>query len=840
MRKNQKIVFVSLVAFFFLFLSLFLIGEENSKHLSNDEMTSGDPGHPGWMEQWREMKTLGTGRVDRDLIGSIRDEQRQVGRRQDANLMDVKEIGPNNVGGRTRALLVDWSNTDHLLGGGVSGGLWQSFDRGANWVSVNDFASNLSVTDITQSPFDPAVFYYCSGEAAGNSAGIPGDGIYKSLDGGQSFEKLPASSIAAFDYCWKIAHSPVDSNTVYVATRSAGLYRTTDAGRHFRLVFSAGGRGITDVELFPDSSVLIGVHSMGIYYSPNGDSGSFVRQDTGLPSFGFRRIELAYCDSFPQVVYSILENSDGDGVTGLYRSDDGGMHWDSVGNPTAGLISFAFPWYCMTLSVKPDDPEYVLAGSTEMGYSLNAGKSWVKLKYSHADNHVSVFDPNDPEIFYVGNDGGVYRYHTSDAKYKMEDLNNGYNVTQFYAGSFFPEGTDFYGGTQDNGTQSTKNGAPEFEHIFGGDGAFNQINQQFPTVAYVSWQNGHIYSTYNAQQPKPAFSKIMNEMDEDGDNSIDDGAWFINPFEINRKNGFHLFFPTRKRLWMSITGGSNWIPITHNLSSAGQPYSVGISNTLDPMVYLGGSNAMLFRIDSAYTMTGPEPAANLSSTVPDSVTNDFIACIAVSPSTDSVIYVAFSNFSVNPRIYKVIYADTDTPQWISLQSNLPAGLPVNWVEVSPLSDSVLILATDFGVYSSLDAGNSWQLEPDLPKVSVHQLRLRHSDGKLFIFTHGRGAFTATIPGDFSKLPSGREEILSENWNDLKVFPNPAGAEIRVEHSFVNGPVHYQVLDLNGRTHLNGVLPDDGRIGLQGLENGSFLLLLRSNNHSMGRRFVHNR
>ena len=835
MYKKTILLCIGIAAFFFFYP--FQAGNDLDVNTA-ESISENGPAHPGWMAQWKEMKTLGTGRVDPGLIRSIRREQRQTGRRQSGNLSDVAEIGPNNVGGRTRALLIDWSDTSHLLAGGVSGGLWQSFDRGASWTSVNDFASNLSVSDITQSPFDPAVFYYCSGEAAGNSAGIPGDGIYKSVDGGRSFEQLPSTAVAAFDYCWKIEHSPVDSNTVYVATRSGGLYRTTDAGEHFNLLFSLGGQGITDVELFPDSGVLIGVHSMGIYYSPNGDSGSFVRQDTGLPSSGFRRVEMAYCDSFPQVVYSLLEGSDGNSVTGLYRSDDGGLHWDSVGNPMEGLISFAFPWYCMTLSVKPDDPEYVLAGSTGMGYSLNAGKSWVRLEYSHADNHVTVFDPADPETFYVGNDGGVYRYHTSNAKFRTEDLNNGYNVTQFYAGSFFPEGIDFYGGTQDNGTQSTKNGEPAFDHIFGGDGSFNQVNQQFPTVAYVSWQSGHIYASYNAHQRKPGFSSIMNEMDADGDNNIDDGAWFINPFETNRTDGFQLFFPTRKRLWMSITGGSNWVPVTNNLSSTGQPYAVGVSKNKNPTVYLGGSNAMLFRIDSAYTMTGPEPAANLSGTVPDSVSNDFIACIAVSPSWDSVIYVAFSNYSSNPRIYKVIYANTDTPSWISLQGNLPAGLPANWVEVSPLSDSVLVLATDFGVYTSLDAGSSWQLEPDLPKVSVHQLRLRHSDGKLFIFTHGRGAFTATIPGDFSNLPSGREDFMPDALHDLKIFPNPAGAWLRVEHPAESGTLHYELLDLNGRILLSGVLPDDGRIDLQALESGTFLLILRSDNLSLAGRIVH--
>ncbi len=796
------------------------------------------PGHPGWKEQWNEMKTLGSGYVDRELIAEIRNSQRLSQSRSTGHLLDIEEIGPSNVGGRTRAFLVDWSDTSHLLAGGVSGGVWQSHDRGRSWQSVNDMASNLSVSAIAQNPFDPRIIYYATGESAGNSAGIPGDGIYRSDDGGATFERLPFTAQSAFDYNWRVECSPVDSHSVYVATRYDGLWRSLDDGQSFQQVFRSGSRSITDIELFPDSSLLIGVHSDGIYYSPNGDSGTFVKSDTGLPLFGFSRIEMAYSDSFPETVYAAMESNSGSSITGIYRSDDGGMSWDSVGNPMIANISFAFPWYCLTLAVKPDDPDYVLAGSAGMGYSQNGGKTWIELEYSHADNHTTVFDPMDPNTFYVGNDGGIYRYNTANAKFKREDLNNGYNVTQFYAGSFFPDGIDFYGGTQDNGTQSTKNGKDEFVHIFGGDGAFNQISQQFPTIAYVSWQNGHIYATSNAHKMEPSFTKIMNELDADNDNAIDDGAWFINPFEINRQDGFQLFFPTRKRLWMSITGGSNWTPVTHLLSGTGQPFAVGVSNDLDPTVYVGGSSAMLFRLDSVYTMTGPAPAANLSNTVPDSVSNDFIGCITVSPSNDSLIYVAFTNYSRNPRIYKVAHADTDTPKWISLHSNLPAGIPVNWIEVSPLNDSVIVAATDFGLYTSIDAGTSWQLEDAIPKVAVHQVRLRHSDGKLFIFTHGRGAFTAQIPGDFSGIPSGVNRKEMEDLQGVILYPNPAGDYLNMMLPEEMKSGIYSIRTMEGQLVKSGQLRIGLPIDLSSLPANSYLVSVQSGEQKVTKKIVH--
>lgn len=794
-----------------------------------DEITKDGPGHPGWMEQWETMK-LGK---DKDQArayirevskNAIAFDERQSFRRNNSPLTNIEEIGPFNVGGRVRAFTVNWADTDHLMAAGVSGGMWQSFDRGASWSPVNDDASNLSITFMTQSPFDPAVMYYCTGESTGNSAGIPGDGLYKSVDTGKTFTQLPASDTSVFDYSWRVVHSLVDSHTIYVGTRSHGLWRSTDAGQSFEQIRYFGNRAINDIEVFRDSTMLITVDNLGIFRSPDGDTNSFDRLFGGLPLTNYGRIELAYCDSFPAYVYAAYENDQGNGLEGFYRSTDTGTTWQSVANPD-DEYGFNFPWYCLTVAVHPQDTNFVLAGSVGLGYTRNGGTTWREVEYSHADHHILQFNPDNLNEFYDGNDGGMYRYNTQTMELAVEDLNDGLNITQFYTGAFFPETTRMYGGTQDNGTQATKNARPAFDHIFGGDGSFTQVNQQIPDITYISWQRGNIYRADDSYLDFPSFYRIGNEMDADGDNRIDDGAWFINPFDISPWDGEDIFFVTRLRLWKSEYGGSYWEPATNVLGGLDDdPYCVGVSNAANPTVYVGGEGAILYRQDSVF-FAQPGDEVNLSSSVPDSVTDDFIVNITVHPQFDSIIYVSFSNFAPRPRLYKVTAANTSVPVWHDISSNLPEGVPVNWAQVSPINDSVIVAATDYGLYITEDEGQTWLKEESIPDVSIHMIRLRHSDGKLFIFTHGRGIWTAQLPGNF--ITSIDQPNQPE---PVSLYPNPAESQLFVSDLEVTTP--YQIINTAGQ--LVGQGQTMGLVDVARLEPGIYWISLASDGEKPAR------
>lgn len=760
---------ISLIAFCSFAAASFYMGASRpvAPGITRDnEKEHDDPSHPGWFSQLFEMKKGADGKMDWKLYRQVRRQvyEQRMEKGGSSNLTNIQELGPRNVGGRTRAFLVDHADKNHLFAGGVSGGLWESDDYGVNWHPVNDDVANLSVTFITQNPYNADIIYYSSGECAGNSAGIAGDGIYKSTDNGQTFSVLPATQNGDFDYVWRVVHSQVDSNTIYVGTRDHGLFRSLDGGASFENLLSGE---ITDVEVFADSSVLAGKYGTGIYYSPNGAPGTFTLLGGGLPAGGsFNRIEMAYCKNTPSVMYAAFENTAGTDIEGLYRSTDGGATWAPRSMPSSFGINYNFPWYCFVLEVKPDNPDFVVTGGTDMGCSNDGGNSWVPSWYSHADNHVVVFDPFDPDDFYVGNDGGIYRYNYLQHDITFDWLNNDYNVTQFYTGAFFPTGVKFWGGTQDNGTQSGTSANMNTDHIFGGDGAFTAVNQQSPSNAYVSWQNGHIYKCFNANVAFPDFIEVYGEMDANADGDIDDDTWFINPFEINREEGEQLYFVTRERLWRTIDGASSWEPATGNIANL---YAVGVSNDILPVVYVGGTGK-LFRLSDAVSQF-PGDEVNISSSIPSVVVASFISCITVSPNRNDVFYVALSSYVNQPRIYKVTNGTT-TPVWTSIHGDLPAGLPVNWVDVSKYSEDVMVIGTDFGVYTTINGGQNWVLEDAIPNVPVHQVKMRRTDNKVFIYTHGRGVWSANAP------TTGMGVAQEEVW--VNIYPTLVQDQVTIQ------------------------------------------------------------
>lgn len=786
--------------------------EKKNPYSSKDHDEKENPENPGWMSQLFEMKKNQFGEIDWKLINKLTAQTlaKRKSFKSSTLLSNIQEKGPDNVGGRTRAFIVDAANPNRLFAGGISGGLWVSTNSGGIWTPVDDNVANTSITWIVQSPFDHDVMYYTTGEAAGNSAGIPGNGIYKSTDGGTTFNLLPNSLIPQFTSTWKIVHSLVDSNTIFVASAWGGVFRSTNGGNTFHNVF--GGGNITDIETFPDSSIVIARHGSGLFYSPNGDSASFTEfGNTVLPtsSVGIRRIQFEYAKSNPLIMYAMYENSTSDDIHSMWRSSDGGVTWTEKANP-GNFMYMPFPWYCMMFKVSDFNPNIVITGGVECGLSYDGGTTWLEGFNSHADYHVCVNNPTDPNEFYIGNDGGVHKYSLLSFGLFANNLNNSYNVTQFYAGYPFPTGSRWLGGTQDNGTQRGLTSLTT-DHVFGGDGAFCFVNPQNQNVSLVSWQDGHIQRSENSLDAFPDYNLSLYEMDSDANGDVDDNVWFINPFEGNELDGDQIFFPTRDRLWRSITGGYAWEPATSPITNL---YAVGISNSLDPVVYVAGASKF-FRLNSGLLST-PGMQVNLSSTIPSVVLGSFISSIAVSGRDPGTCFVSFSGIEANPRVYKLTNATT-TPVWTSIHGDLPTGLGVNWIEVSPYLDDYLFAGTDFGMYTSTNGGVNWELVDEIPNVPVHQVRIRKSDMKIFIFTHGRGTWVADIPNTgFS--------VENESMNTTKIFPTITTDIVQIETEVTDFEIH--VYDMNGK--LMSQTKNVNSISLLHLPSSMYLVSVYSN------------
>lgn len=768
--------------------------------------------HPGWYAQWRETKQDADGKLHPLPLQAIRAHQQQAAPRNDL-LFNLKETGPYNIGGRTRALSLDLDNSSHLLFGAVTGGLWRSYDKGKTWTVVNDNLENINISSLAQDYFNRDVIYACTSEP---HVGFIGNGVYVSHDRGLTFSQLPATNTPDFHYVYRVKTSPTDSGRLYIATASAGLWRSDDFGQTIYKIFDTN-LPIHDIEVTPSGGVWIGVNNLGIFYSARGDSGSFQPRNVGLPPAAeFRRVEMAIAPSDTTIMYAALENSSYNGFRGMFRTADAGQSWTEVGNPDVdfGYYMF-FSWYSVAIAVKPDNPNFVVFGVGDLCFSTDGGQTWKVCLNIHVDHHDIVFNPDNPDEFFLGEDGGVYRLLTPQMHYTNYPLNSGYRTIQYYTGCFFPTGLSAYGGTQDNGTHATYNGSKDFFIIFGGDGAYCAVNQQFPNVSYVSYQNGMIHRTDNANFPVPYFYSILNELDANNDYVIDEGAWFINPFEINLANGDYLAFVTQQRLWHTLDGGFQWLPAM-NPAQGGTPYAIGIEQTFSPTVYVGGSKGMLYRIDDAYN-AAPGMEVNLTGKVPQSITNDFIHAIAVHPANDGTIYLAFSNYSTEPRVWKVTGAKTSNPQFTPISGNLPPGLGVNHISIDPhRPDSFFIAATDFGIYVTDDGGTNWYKIQAFPNVITYECRIRPWDRSVFIFTHGRGMWTATLSEfNISTPPTPAAPYATFG-------PNPAQDHIKLLGNTSASDII--IFDMKGQpVHAVSGLQAGEVLNLRHLASGSYVL-----------------
>ncbi|MCB0739261.1 MAG: T9SS type A sorting domain-containing protein, partial [Bacteroidetes bacterium] len=193
----------------------------------------------------------------------------------------------------------------------------------------------------------------------------------------------------------------------------------------------------------------------------------------------------------------------------------------------------------------------------------------------------------------------------------------------------------------------------------------------------------------------------------------------------------------------------------------------------------------------------PGDEINLRVNVPAVIANSFISDIEVHPNDNSIIFITLSDYSNEPRIWRVDDADTDQPIWTNISGNLPAGLPCNSLVVHPdYAEEAMIVATDFGVYSTTNGGMHWVKEKQIPNSVVYQLRLRKSDYKVFVGTHGRGIWTL----NFLKNPPISTQL--PNVLKLALYPNPATDALVIPETFIeNGQI--TIFDVNGKVMFNG-------------------------------------
>ncbi len=512
------------------------INKETTASKSEEAEEEGAKGAANWL--FNVQKNPLTGTIDPLDVVKAREEAYQMNSLRSSNALglDWTELGPDNVGGRTRSILIDKNNPQRMFAGSVSGGLWVSNNGGSNWSNVQGFDQqpNLAVISITQAANGDIYagtgegdFYYYSGSG---SAGILGAGIYKSTDDGNTFSRLAstipttvnntgASIATAFCSVHEMASDPINASRIYAATKY-GFRSSNNGGITWNHPIRLGNGSANtstslDVDVASDGTVLANINNR-LYRSATGDSGTFTLISAGLPVSGVSRIEFAIAPSDPNYMYALAGKTSGM-LLGVYQSIDKGLTWTTIGSGGSSefeMFGTGQSDYDISVGVFPNDKTRIIVGGVGIWqwkqtnpavagigqWSLAASQvpfytntvipNW---SYVHSDVHEIRFHPTNPSVFFIGCDGGIFRGYDNyfgNGAISYQPMNNGYNVTQFYSIAF--EGDDpykraFMGGAQDNGTNYVSghgNTVRNAKSIGGGDGAECEISFLSPNVSF--------------------------------------------------------------------------------------------------------------------------------------------------------------------------------------------------------------------------------------------------------------------------------------------------------------------------------------------------------------------
>ena len=700
-------------------------------------------------------------------------------------------IGPGNIGGRVRSLLMHPTAPGTMWAGGVDGGIWKTTTGGDTWTPVEDFMANLAVSTMALSPTNSSVMYAGTGEGFYNGDAIRGAGIFKSTDGGNTWAQLPSTANDAFHYVNRIAISP-DGSTILAATgRTAtrGIKRSTDGGTTWADVNSQLFEA-TDVNFHPTDSLRAVASGYDGDASYSTDGGVTWTLATGMPLGSFDRVEISYAPSSPNIVYASVDASGGQ----LYVSVDGGGSYALRFNGAPDYLS-GQGWYDNALWVNPNDPNFIIVGGVDLYKSLDGGLTFVRISNwaaapasAHADHHVIVnhpdFNNTTNKIVYFGNDGGVYR--TTDVSTVggggslncpgacstgWTALNNNLGVTQFYGGAGHAASGVLIGGTQDNGSlkYTAAGGVNGWTTTFGGDGGYSAIapnngNYLFGEYVYLAlhrslnggassdWING-LYWNGVSYECKAAPYRIGDPgVDGCSPSSFSTGANFIAPFILDPNNpdrllagGLRLFRTNDASTPNTAATGPAWAAIKASIGS--NISAIAVSKVNSDVIWVGHNNGNVYSTSNG---TQASPTWTQRDLGTPALPNRMVTRITIDPTDSNIVYVAFGGFNAN-NLWRTLDGGVNWTQVTGAGlTSLPAA-PIRDLEINPANSNWLYAATEVGIFASETAGASWMLPHDGPaNVSVDELFFM--GGHLVAVTHGRGMFRHPVTVDPS-VPS---------------------------------------------------------------------------------------
>ena len=710
--------------------------------------------------------------------------------------MEARSIGPGTMSGRIAAVESSSAHPEIVYVGAATGGVWKSTDGGLAWAPVFDDQPVAAIGAIALDPGNPDVVWVGTGEGNPRNSVSVGNGVYKSLDGGHTWQHIGLEKTEHID---RILVDPTDSRVAYAAALGQvwgenperGVFKTEDGGKTWKRVLYVDERtGAADLVMDPANPKKLfaalwdfrrwpwafrsGGPGSGLYVTYDGGATwKKMTEEDGLPKGDLGRIGLAIAPSDPNIVYALVEAEQ----SALIRSTDGGRTWKTA---SSEVDVSPRPFYFGHIFVDAANPDRLYRFGVNLTVSDDAGKTFTTIggRALHPDHHAFWIDPKDPRHIWDGNDGGVGESRDRGATWRFVD---NLPVGQFYhvrLDNALPY--NVYGGLQDNGswkgpgTVWELNGIRNYQwqEVGFGDGFDTVPDPQDPMRGYAMSQEGHLLRwdlrTGERKDIRPAGPNTS----EDIEPRFNWNAGIaIDPFEPNT-----LYYGSQ---WLhkSTDRGDSWTIISPDLTSNNpewqkQDRSGGITPdvsgaenfttilAIEPSpvqkgtLWVGTDDGRLH-----VTRDGGKTWDSVEKNVKGVPANTWIPHIFASPHDAGTAFVVFDNHRRSdwtPYVYRTTdYGKT----WTSLATKNLWGYALAVVQ-DPVDKNLLFLGTEFGLWFSQDGGRSWlKWTQGIPTVSVMDLAIHPREHDLVIATHGRGMYVIddirplrTLSEDTQKQP----------------------------------------------------------------------------------------
>ena len=692
------------------------------------------------------------------------------------------------VSGRVRGLAVHPTNPDIVYAGAASGGIWKSTDGGLYWVDKSGGLNNLTFGAIAIDPLNPDIVFAGTGEYSWilTERFYNGNGMYKSTNGGDSWEKINAE-FGTVTHFSDLVISPNNPNIMIAsiaknlqgATPNEGIWRSADGGQHWTCVLP--GEGMYDLSFHPSAPNIVFAacgneqSQAGFLISTDGGL-SFTQSNTGLPATNhIGRIQFDVSISNPSILYAVIFDKaplPGGMTTSVYKSVNGGASWVPI-SQGINLCEFSDQgFYDLCIAVNPSNPDHVFLGNVEFSQSTN-GEGFSPVRnpaapgggsnpfdsYTHLDHHIIRFAPSDPSVIYVGCDGGVFK--STDSGTSFHSVNTGINSIQSYRVASHNTNPDIlYSGAQDNGFISTQNrGATPFKLELLGDGTECFMDYSNPDIIFFATIGGYFGRSSNGGQ---SWDLLVDPI------TLNDSSAFLCPYWQHPSNPEIIYGCLKQKFYKSTDKGLSWEYTTTSPIVSSAIYSAAQSPINTDNIMVAARNGEISLVRSS---DGGANWQDITGSLGVLSGGNFMR-LQADPFDGNTFYLLKNAYSGAIVVKTTDFGTT----WTDISSDLPK-VPVNDIFIDKANAGVIFLGNDFGVYRTTNNGGHWErMYNGMPFVPVLDFDCFNFNNTrlLRVATYGRGIFEL----DLEHYTSVNEDI--SNSAKLKVWPNPASELLWIE------------------------------------------------------------